>query len=61
MGVRVGPKVVGLVCGREYFVPIEWIAQFTIPQSVTIYGLKVRWGPSLRLGGHQQLTKSGRV
>jgi len=31
MGVRVGPEVVGLVRGREkYFVPIEWIARFTI-------------------------------
>jgi len=31
MGVREGPKVVGLVHGREkYFVPIEWIARFTI-------------------------------
>ena len=62
MGVRVGPKVMGLVRGREkYFVLIEWIARFTIPRSVTIYGLKVGQGSSLRLGGYQQLTKSGRV
>jgi len=43
MGVQVGPKVVGLVRGREkYFALIEWIAWFTILRSVAIYGLKVR-------------------